>query len=79
MRSIVRTLEDIPLVLRCALIGCFSLGAVGMIAGLVLGLSYPPTVVVAIIEGGLLGAIPGAVLGLLAGVVAYAARGVARR
>jgi hypothetical protein len=46
-----------------------ALGALGGIVGFVLGLSSPPTLVFAVIEGGLIGAVPGIVLGAVIGLM----------
>ncbi|MCW2796392.1 hypothetical protein [Nocardioides sp.] len=48
-------------------------GAVGGVVGLVLGRDYPPTLVFAFLEGGVIAGVPGFVLGTLVGAVAAVA------
>ncbi|MGY2876815.1 hypothetical protein ACVW00_004005 [Marmoricola sp. URHA0025 HA25] len=64
-------LGDLPLPLRSALVGAAGLGALGGLAGLVLGLiAHPATAWFAILEVGVPTGMLGGVLGLLGGWVA---------
>ena len=66
MGSVLRTLSDMPVPTRFAVVGAVVLGIAGGIAGLISGLlHYPPTAWFAVVELG----VPGALLGGLAGFV----------
>ncbi|TIC79526.1 hypothetical protein E8D34_20345 [Nocardioides sp. GY 10113] len=69
----------LPLPLRAALLGAATLGLVGGLIGLLLGLdAYPPTTWFAVIEIGLPAAILGALIGAAAGSIAWTYRRVRR-
>ena len=53
-------------------------GIVGAIVGLVIGLTYPPTAAIAVIELGLPSAVAGAFIGVLLGSLAVVISGVLR-
>jgi len=64
------TLASLPVVRRCVLVGAVSIGLLGAIAGLIIGLfTYAPTAPFAVIELGLPAAIAGAILGFVIGSV----------
>jgi hypothetical protein len=72
----------LPVLPRSAVAGAVCAGALGGVAGLVLGLlAYPPTAWFAVFEVGIPAAMAGGILGLVAGSVALAVRrlGDARR
>jgi uncharacterized membrane-anchored protein len=72
--------RGVPAPTRCACIGAISAGAIGAIAGLVLGLvSYAPTAWFAVLEVGVPAAVAGAVVGFVAGVAAALVESGARR
>jgi hypothetical protein len=63
-------LRGSPMPARYALLGGSSAGLVGLITGLIIGLSaYPPTALFACVEVGLPAATVGAVLGAAVGVL----------
>ncbi|HEY5249462.1 MAG TPA: hypothetical protein VIJ15_13545 [Dermatophilaceae bacterium] len=77
MRTVLR---DPPPLARFVVVGAVSLGVVGGIVGLIVGLfAYPPTAWFAVFEVGIPGAIAGAIVGLLVGVVAIRIRNQAHR
>lgn len=68
--SISAWLRGLPLPARSAAIGASSLGIVGAIVGLVLGLlAYPPTAPFAVAELGVPATFVGGFVGLVAGVL----------
>lgn len=68
-------LLGLPLLGRCVAVGAASLGIVGAIAGLIIGLvAYAPTAPFAVVEVGLPAALAGAILGLIVGAVLLAIR-----
>jgi len=65
--------------LEWAIVGAASVGVIGAIAGLVIGLRvYAPTAPFAVVELGLPATIVGGVVGLVAGVIATACRRIKR-
>jgi len=63
-------LDELPLVLRCVVVGAFSLGIVGAICGLIVGLVvHVATAPFAMIELGLPSAIVGCAIGASTGLV----------
>jgi hypothetical protein len=65
---------------RWATAGAAGLGALGALAGLILGLlAYPPTAPVAVVELGLPATIVGGVIGLVAGLIVVAGRRIRLR
>jgi len=71
--------RGMPLTLWWAIVGSGSMGAVGAIIGLVVGLlAYPPTTWFAIFELGIPAAIAGGVVGLLAALVVTVCRRLLR-
>jgi hypothetical protein len=76
VRSLRRALSELPVPARFAVVGALVLGAVGAVAGLIVGLIvYPATSWFAMIELGLPAALVGALLGLAVGLGANARRG----
>jgi hypothetical protein len=75
MTAIVRWLRGLPPLLRYAIEGAFSVGLIGAIVGLVVGLIvHWPTAPFAVVELGLPAAVIGGVAGLAAGGVVTLAR-----
>ncbi len=69
--GISAALKPLPLPMVYGLIGALSLGVVGTLAGLVIGLNvYVPTAWAAMIEVGIPATLVGFVLGLLVGAIA---------
>lgn len=68
-----------PLPARCAIAGAASVGVIGAIVGLVVGLlAYPPTAWFAVFELGVPAAIAGGVVGLVAALIVTAGRRIKR-
>lgn len=77
MNTLPRWVEALSIIPRSVVLGAVSAGAVGAIAGLVIGLrAHAPTAWFAMIEVGLPGALCGAFAGLLVGLVLVAGRRV---
>ncbi len=75
MNTIAVRLRGLPLPGRWAVIGAASVGTIGAVVGLVVGLIvYAPTALFAVVELGLPAAIVGGVIGLSTGVVVIAGR-----
>jgi hypothetical protein len=69
----------LPLPVRWAIVGAASVGVIGAIVGLVIGLRvYAPTAPFAVVEFGLPAAIVGGVVGLAVGVIVTAGRRIKR-
>jgi hypothetical protein len=71
MREALREARQLPLILRCTIVGSVVLSAVAAAVGLLSGLQHPSTVWFAILEGGFIGGVVGAALGLLIGTAAF--------
>ena len=72
-------LHGLPLPGRWAVVGATCAGAIGAVAGLVIGLIvYAPTAPFAVVELGLPATIIGGIIGLLAGVIVIAGRRIRR-
>jgi hypothetical protein len=75
VNTIAVRLRGLPLPGRWAVIGAASVGTIGAVVGLVVGLIvYAPTALFAVVELGLPAAIVGGVIGLSTGVVVIAGR-----
>ena len=75
MNTIAARLDGLPLPGRWAVIGAASVGMIGAVVGLVIGLIvYAPTALFAVLELGLPAAIVGGVIGLITGVIVIAGR-----
>ncbi|MFZ2056630.1 MAG: hypothetical protein WAV54_04395 [Acidimicrobiales bacterium] len=73
MNTIAVRLRGLPLPGRCAVVGAASVGMIGAVVGLVIGLIvYAPTALFAVVELGLPAAIVGGLIGLSTGVVVIA-------
>ena len=80
LSDVRNALADMPIAPRFAIIGAVGLGAVGAVAGLVLGLiAYVPTAWFAVAELGVPAAMLGAILGLVIGSTVSAARRIRQR
>jgi len=80
MKSYVTLFRDLPLPARFAVAGATSAGAIGAIAGLVIGLlAYAPTAPFAVIELAVPASIAGGVVGLIAGSLAALVANAAHR
>ncbi len=74
------SLRNLPAPTRFACIGASSAGAIGALAGFVVGLdAYAPTAWFAVLELGVPAAITGGVFGFIAGTVAAFVTSTARR
>lgn len=72
-------LRGMPLPVRWIIVGAASMGVIGAIVGLVVGLiAYAPTAWFAVFELGVPAAIAGGILGLVAALVVAAARLIKR-
>jgi len=70
----------LPLPASFALVGAWSAGAIGAIAGLIIGLDvYPPTAPFAVVELAVPATLAGGVAGAIAGLVAALITGASRR
>jgi hypothetical protein len=70
----------LPLILRWAAVGALSVGGVGAVAGLVVGLLvHPATAWFAVFELGIPASVLGGLVGLISGSVAYVIRWTIRR
>jgi hypothetical protein len=79
MNAIAVGLRGLPLPVRWAIVGAASVGVIGAIVGLVIGLRvYAPTAPFAVVEFGLPAAIVGGVVGLAVGVIVTAGRRIKR-
>jgi len=79
VNAIAVRLRGLPLPVRWAIVGMVSVGVVGAIAGLVIGLrAYAPTAPFAVVELGLPAAVVGGVVGLAGGVIVAAGRRIKR-
>jgi ABC-type uncharacterized transport system permease subunit len=67
-----------PLPVRWAIVGATSAGTLGAIAGLVLGLGYPPTAWFAVFELGVPATIAGGLVGFVAALIVMAGRRIKR-
>lgn len=75
MNTIAVRLRGLPLPGRWAVIGAASVGMIGAVVGLVIGLIvYAPTALFAVLEHGLPAAIVGGLIGLSTGVIVMAGR-----
>ncbi len=75
----VEPLGDVPLPVRWTVFGAASLGVIGAIVGLIVGLlAYPPTAWFAVLELGVPAATAGAVAGLFAALIVTAGRRIMR-
>ena len=75
MNTIAVRLRGLPLPGRWAVIGAASVGMIGAVVGLVIGLIvYAPTALFAVLELGLPAAIIGGLIGLSTGVIVMAGR-----
>lgn len=78
-RDFWRSIADLPLVLRWSVRSGLVGGAVGAVAGLLLGLAaYPPTAWFAVLEVGIPAVVVGSLLGAAAGTAVLAVRRLAR-
>ena len=72
-------LGGLPLPERWAVVGAASVGMIGAIVGLIVGLIvYAPTAPFAVVELGLPATIVGGIVGLIAGVIVIAGRRIKR-
>ena len=79
MNKIELWLRDLSLPARWAVVSASSVGVVGAIVGLVIGLlTYAPTAPFALVELGLPAALAGGVLGLVASLVVMVGRRMKR-
>jgi hypothetical protein len=79
VNPIAWSLRDLTLPTRWAAVGASSLGTVGAIFGLVIGLfTYAPTAPFALVELGLPAAVAGGVVGLAASLLVIAGRRITR-
>ncbi len=79
VNAIAVRLRGLPLAARWAIVGMVSVGVIGAIIGLVIGLRvYAPTAPFAVVELGLPAAVVGGVVGLTAGVIVAAGRRIRR-
>jgi hypothetical protein len=75
----VELLGDVLLPVRWTVLGAASLGVIGAIVGLIVGLlAYPPTACFAVLELGVPAATAGAVAGLFAALIVTAGRRIMR-
>ena len=79
MNTIALWLRDLTLPARWTVVGASSVGAMGAIVGLVIGLfTYAPTAPFALVELGLPAAIAGGVVGLVASLLVMVGRRMKR-
>jgi hypothetical protein len=79
VESALRTLSEVPVPSRFAVVGAVVLGIAGGVAGLVSGLlHYPPTAWFAVVELGMPAAVVGGLAGYVLGLLLQAVR-VARK
>ncbi len=80
MNAYVRFLGDMPLPAGFAVVGATAGGAIGAIAGLMIGIhAYAPTAPFAVVELGLPATIAGGLAGLITGLIAALVGKTARR